>query len=128
MKKIITLSILILLTLAMAGCHQEQTDYHTVARVALAYPDSINVSQIQGTLTLQSLNTTLSQSTADMNGNGFETTVLRGAYKVDVNGMVKYTGQDGETRIRHYRAHSDYTPFAEMPLSEATLPIILLEE
>lgn len=128
MKQILNICIFILLTTALTGCHQEQTDYHTVARVTLDIPDTINVIQIQGTLTLQSLNTTLNMSTADMSGNTFETTVLRGAYKVDVTGMVKYTGLDGAIRTRHYRAHSDYKPFADMPLSKTELPIILLEE
>lgn len=128
MKKILNICTICLLAVTFTGCHQEQTDYHTVARVTLDIPDTISVIQIQGTLTLQSLNTTLNVSTADMNGHAFETTVLRGAYKVDVNGMVKYTGRDGLSRTRHYRAHSDYTPFADMPLSNADLPITLLEE
>ncbi|MBR5989933.1 MAG: hypothetical protein IK003_10475 [Prevotella sp.] len=128
MKKRLNRYTLILLTAVLAGCHQELTDYHTVARVTLGLPDTINVIRIQGTMTLQSLNTTTTTSTADMNGHTFETTVLRGAYKVDVNGMVRYTGQDGATRTRHYRAHTDYTPFADKPLSEAVLPITLLEE
>ena len=54
MKQILNICIFILLTTVLTGCHQEQTDYHTVARVTLDIPDTINVIQIQGTLTLQS--------------------------------------------------------------------------
>ena len=128
MKKILNICMICLLAVTFVGCHQEQTDYHTVARVTLTIPDTINVTQIQGTLTLQNLNTTLNVSTSDMNGHTFTITVLRGAYKVDVNGMIKYTGMDGQSRTSHYRAHSDYTPFVDMPLSNADLPITLLEE
>lgn len=128
MKKKIQLYVLALWTILMMSCHQEQTDYYTIARLTLDVPDSINVNQIQGTMTLQSLNTTLSQSTSNMQGYSLELNVLRGAYKVDVVGMIQYTNSNGEMLTRHYRAHSDYTPFADTSLSTAELPIILLDE
>ena len=128
MKKKIQLYVLALWTILMMSCHQEQTDYYTIARLTLDVPDSINVNQIQGTMTLQSLNTTLSQSTSNMQGYSLELNVLRGAYKVDVVGMIQYTNSNGEMLTRHYRAHSDYTPFADTSLSTAKLPIILLDE
>lgn len=128
MKKKIQLYVLALGTILMMSCHQEQTDYYTIARLTLDVPDSINVNQIQGTMTLQSLNTTLSQSTSNIQGYSLELNVLRGAYKVDVVGMIQYTNSNGEMLTRHYRAHSDYTPFADTSLSTAELPIILLDE
>ena len=128
MKKKIQLYVLALWTILMMSCHQEQTDYYTIARLTLDVPDSINVNQIQGTMTLQSLNTTLSQSTSNMQGYSLELNVLRGAYKVDVVGMIQYTNSNGEMLTRHYRSHSDYTPFADTSLSTAELPIILLDE
>jgi len=112
----------------MSSCHEEQTDYYTTAQLTLELPDTISVRQIQGTMTLQSLNTTLSQSTANLSNNCFSLQVLRGAYKVDVVGMIQFTTANGGVQTRHYRAHSDYTPFADMPLSAASLPIILLDE
>ena len=128
MKKKIQLYVLALGTILMMSCHLELTDYYTIARLTLDVPDSINVNQIQGTMTLQSLNTTLSQSTSNMQGYSLELNVLRGAYKVDVVGMIQYTNSNGEMLTRHYRAHSDYTPFADTSLSTAELPIILLDE
>lgn len=128
MKKKIQLFALMIGALLMMSCHQEQADYYTIARLTLNVPDSINVNQIQGTMTLQSLNTTLSQSTSNMQGYSLELNVLRGAYKVDVVGMIQFTNSNGEMFTRHYRAHSDYTPFADTTLSTAELPIILLDE
>lgn len=128
MKRILQICTLIASTLLIASCHKEQTDYYTTARLTLVMPDTISVSQIQGTMTLQSLNTTLSQSTSSLQGYSLELKVLRGAYKVDVVGMLQYTNREGKNTVCHYRAHSDYTPFADMPLSTAELPIILLEE
>ena len=128
MKQILNICTFFLLTTILIACQQEETDYHTLARVTLSMPDNNNIIQIQGTLTLQNINNTLNTSTADMNDNTFEITVLRGAYKVDVTGMVKYTEQNGTTHICYYRAHSDYTSFTSLPLSETELPIILLEE
>jgi len=114
--------------LTISGCHQEQTDYYTTARLTLVVPDTVSVSQIQGTMTLQSLNTTLSQSVSTIHDGSFEMQVLRGAYKVDIVGMIKYITPNGGVQTRHYRAHSDYTPFADMPLSTASLPVIFLDE
>lgn len=128
MKNILQLLALFIVALSITSCHQEQTDYYTTARLTLSVPDTISVSQIQGTMTLQSLNTTLSQSTSDIKSNSFELKVLRGAYKVDVVGMIRYSDRNGKVITRHYRSHSDYTPFADMPLSTAELPIILLDE
>ena len=128
MKRILPLIALIIGAFAMTSCHQEQTDYYTTAQLTLTVPDSISVRQIQGTMTLQSLNTTLSQSSSSITDYSFSMQVLRGAYKVDVVGMIQYTTPNGGLQTRHYRAHSDYTPFADMPLSAATLPIILLDE
>lgn len=128
MKRIIPLIALFFGALTIASCHQEQTDYYTTARLSLDVPDTINVRQMQGTMTLQSLNTTLSQSTSNISDCSFTMQVLRGAYKVDVVGMIQFTTAHGGLQTRHYRAHSDYTPFAEMPLSTASLPIILLDE
>ncbi|MBQ7420148.1 MAG: hypothetical protein IJV17_05335 [Prevotella sp.] len=122
------LYIALLMIALLASCHQEQDDYFTEARLTLLMPDNITVEQIQGTMTLQSLNTTLSQSTADMEGTGFRMQVLRGAYKVDVEGMIQYTDQDGQSRVSHYRAHADYVPFADTPISTAELSITLLQE
>lgn len=128
MKRILPLLALVIGAFTLASCHQEQTDYYTTARLTLTVPDSISVRQIQGTMTLQSLNTTLSQSTSSISNNSFDMQVLRGAYKIDVVGMIQFTTANGGLQTRHYRAHSDYTPFADMPLSAASLPIILLDE
>lgn len=128
MKRIIPLIALLIGAFAITSCHKEQTDYYTTAQLSLVVPDTINVRQIQGTMTLQSLNTTLSKSTSNISNCSFTMQVLRGAYKVDVVGMLQYTTANGKLQTRHYRAHSDYTPFADMPLSSSSLPIILLDE
>ena len=127
MKRLLYITALIA-SCCLSSCHEEQEDYHTTAIVTVTAPDTITVERLQGTLTLQNLNTTYSQSTSDMYDKSFQMTVLRGAYKVDVEGMVRYIGTDGQRRTVHYRAHSDYTPFAEMPQSKAELPITLLQE
>ena len=128
MKRILPLIALMIGALVTSSCHKEQTDYYTTARLTLTVPDTISVRQIQGAMTLQSLNTTLNQSTANISNYSFDMQVLRGAYKVDVVGMIQYTTTNGTLQTRHYRAHSDYTPFADKPLSTASLPIILLDE
>ncbi len=123
----------LLLTLTAAlilfSCNSEEhEDYFTEARIELLMPDNVTPVQIQGTLTLQNLNTMSSVSIAEMEGNCFQLNLLRGAYKADVEGMIKYTDENGNTLIRHFRAHADYMALAELPVSKTELPIILLQE
>ena len=127
MKK--TLLLTLTAALLLLSCSSEEhEDYFTEAEIQLVMPAGINPVQIQGTLTLQNLNTMSSVSTAEMEGNNFRLNLLRGAYKADVEGMIKYTDENGYTLIRHFRAHSDYVPLAEMPVSKTELPITLMQE
>lgn len=118
----------LLVMAALAACHQEQDELLTEAHILMTAPDSISIEQMQGTLTLKDMNTARSISTADLHDNGFTINILRGAYRVDVEGMVRYHSAAGRTSTCNFRVHSDYTPLIGVPTSTASLPIILLDE
>lgn len=120
-------SLLLLLCLTLTACQEEKDHYYTEARIVLQMPSGIVVNQLQGTLTLQNLNSQQTQSTADLTDGVFVVEVLRGAYKADVEGMIGYTDDTGVPQIKHFRAHSDYVALSDEPYSEVELTITLLQ-
>lgn len=126
MKKT-TCLFLLLMSVALSACQQENDSYYTSARITLTMPAELTIEQIQGTLTLQNLNSMQTLSSAEIHGTAFELEILRGAYKADVEGMIQYSDSEGNSHISHFRAHADYVALADIPSVEVKLPITLLQ-
>ncbi len=113
--------------LFLASCHQAEEDFYTTAELSLIMPEGIQPEQIQGTLTLQNLNTLQTTSTSELTANGFTLQILRGAYKADVEGMIRYRDQNSQSHTAHFRAHSDYVALSTLPLAKVELQMTLLD-
>ena len=73
--------------------------------------DSLQIDRIQATASIRNLNTKQVITSADFNGNTLKQQLLRGAYQVSVDGSIRYTNQNKQTRIRSFRSQTDFISF-----------------
>ena len=126
MKKILTLLVMTM-TMALAACHQDNDDYMTLASIRLDGGDTLTIERVQAMAHVTNLNTRHVVSSADFTGAELQIELLRGAYQVNVEGIVSYTDQNGHHFLRSFRAVSDYVELVGIGRSEATLNIIFLD-
>ena len=69
------------------------------------------MSRIQAIASIRNLNTKQVITSADFNGNTLKQQLLRGAYQVSVDGSIRYTNQNKQTRIRSFRSQTDFISF-----------------
>ena len=126
MKKILIL-LTMSLTMALVACHQDNDDYMTQATIYLDGGDTLTINRVQAMAQITNLNTRHVVSTADFDGPKVQIELLRGAYQINVEGMLNYYDPNGVQRIRSFRAISDYVEFAGSGSCQAKLNIIFLD-
>lgn len=126
MKKIIILFTLIL-TVSLSACHQDNDDYMTQASICLDGGDTLMIDRVQAMAHITNLNTRHVVSTADFNGPEVQIELLRGAYQINIEGILSYHDATGQQHIRSFRAISDYVELAGSGACEAKLNIIFLD-
>ena len=126
MKKILTLLVMAM-TLALSACHQDNDDYMTLATIQLDGGEGVTIERVQAMAHITNLNTKHVVSTADFTGAQVRIELLRGAYQVSIEGVLSYTDQTGNKRIRSFRAVSDYVELVGTDTSKATINIIYLD-
>ena len=52
---------------------------------------------------------------------------MRGAYSINVEGIVKYKNESGQVMMRQFRAQSEYVSFVGQQDSVVTLEMILMD-
>ena len=115
------------MTLALTACHQDNDDYMTVATIQLDGGSDVTIERVQAMAHITNLNTKHVVSTSDFSGDQVQIELLRGAYQVSIEGVLSYTDQTGNKRIRSFRAVSDYVELVGTGTSKATINIIYLD-
>lgn len=115
------------MTLALTACHQDNDDYMTLATIQLDGGSDVTIERVQAMAHITNLNTKHVVSTADFTGAQVQIKLLRGAYQVSIEGVLSYTDQTGNKRIRSFRAVSDYVELVGTETSKATINIIYLD-
>ncbi len=115
------------MTLALTACHQDNDDYMTLATIQLDGGSDVTIERVQAMAHITNLNTKHVVSTADFTGDQVQIELLRGAYQVSIEGVLSYTDQTGNKRIRSFRAVSDYVELVGTETSKATINIIYLD-
>lgn len=115
------------MTLALTACHQDNDDYMTLATIQLEGGSDVTIERVQAMAHITNLNTKHVVSTADFTGDQVQIELLRGAYQVSIEGVLSYTDQTGNKRIRSFRAVSDYVELVGTETSKATINIIYLD-
>ena len=126
MKKILIL-LTMSLTMALVACHQDNDDYMTQATIYLDGGDTLTINRVQAMAQITNLNTRHVVSTADFDGPKVQIELLRGAYQINVEGILNYNDANGVQRIRSFRAISDYVELAGSGSCQAKLNIIFLD-
>lgn len=126
MKKLFTI-LICCMTLALTACHQDNEDYMTLATIQLDGGEGVTIERVQAMAHITNLNTKHVVSTADFTGAQVRIELLRGAYQVSIEGVLSYTDQTGNKRIRSFRAVSDYVELVGTDTSKATINIIYLD-
>lgn len=126
MKKLFTI-LICCMTLALTACHQDNDDYMTLATIQLDGGEGVTIERVQAMAHITNLNTKHVVSTADFTGAQVRIELLRGAYQVSIEGVLSYTDQIGNKRIRSFRAVSDYVELVGTDTSKATINIIYLD-
>ncbi len=126
MKKLLTI-LICCMTLALTACHQDNDDYMTLATIQLDGGEGVTIERVQAMAQITNLNTKHVVSTADFTGAQVRIELLRGAYQVSIEGVLSYTDQTGNKRIRSFRAVSDYVELVGTDTSKATINIIYLD-
>ena len=126
MKKLFTI-LICCMTLALTACHQDNEDYMTLATIQLDGGEGVTIERVQAMAHITNLNTKHVVSTADFTGAQVRIELLRGAYQVSIEGVLSYTDQTGNKRIRSFRAVSDYVELVGTATSKTTINIIFLD-
>ena len=126
MKKILTI-LMLTMAIGLTACHQDNDDYMTLATIQLDGGEGVTIERVQAMAHITNLNTKHVVSAADFTGAQVRIELLRGAYQVSIEGVLSYTDQTGNKRIRSFRAVSDYVELVGTDTSKATINIIYLD-
>lgn len=113
--------------IVLSACHQDNTDYTTMATLTLDGGDTLTINQVQAMAHFTNINSRHVTSTADFLGPKVQIELLRGAYQVQIEGIVSYTDRQGIRQVRSFRAISDYVELSNSSWSEVKLSIIFLD-
>ena len=127
MKHHILYFTLIVLMVAAAACAPVEDDIFTTARVTVSAGDETVITRVQAQAKLTNVNTRQVLSSADFEGPSVTVELLRGAYQIDIEGVVTCQQADGQTRMRQVRCQSDYAEFVRDGINDITLNIIFLD-
>lgn len=116
---------LILLLFVFSACSQGEEEIFTSATIRLTTADSISVEKVQATLKATNINTRQTVTTSQFEGLAVPVTLLRGAYKISIEGYAVYKDKDRQQHTQAFRAYTDYCELTELN-SEAELELILM--
>lgn len=118
---IIRLTLALCLTL-LSSCHKEQDDLFTSARISLE-SEGITIQQLDCTATFTNLNSHRESNSTTTQGNEIRATLLRGIYRISVQGTVTYTDPSGTVLSRRFRAQQDLIDLSPDGESKVSLTI-----
>ena len=116
-----------LLAVAFVACAPVEDDIFTTAHIAITTGDDTSIAGVQAQVKLTNVNTRQVTTSADFEDNHITLELLRGAYQIDIEGVVTCNSSDGTTRHRQFRCQCDYAEFSSRDMNEITLNIIFLD-
>ena len=116
-----------LLAVAFVACAPIEDDIFTTARITVTTDDGTSIAGVQAQVKLTNVNTRQVTTSADFEGDHIAIELLRGAYQIDIEGVVTCISSDGTTRHRQFRCQRDYAEFAGRDMNEIALDIIFLD-
>ncbi|MGP1480424.1 MAG: hypothetical protein ACTTJL_01820 [Hoylesella enoeca] len=113
--------------IAVSACHEEHEDYFAEAAVTVNAGDTVTVDRVQATAVLTNLNTREVTTSSDFNGQTLHLSLLRGAYIVSIEGLIKYTNAARTVYTRRFRAYTDYAEMAQTKGNSLVLNVIWID-
>lgn len=114
--------------LCVASCHDDYSDYTTTGRILLSLPTDGEIEVIQYSVKMMNLN---SRHTITLAGETNKAITIdnlfRGAYSINVEGVVRYVGSDATSHTSQFRAQSDYVSMVELNNNAISLEMILMD-
>ncbi len=127
MKHLLTLITLTLGLLALTACHQEENHLFATAMIRLTTSEDITLTKVEAQAKLTNVNTRQVTTTANFDGATLRIDLLRGAYEVLIEGVATCQDADGNTRLRQFRAQTDYVELADQDTNATQLNLIFLD-
>ena len=103
----------------LTACAPVEDDIFTTARITVTAEGEVSITSVQAQVKLTNVNTR--QGTSAM------VELLRGAYQIDIEGVVTCLSPSNVTRMRQFRCQSDYVEFISRDINEVTLKTIFLD-
>lgn len=110
------------------SCHNDNEDYMTTGHIVLSLPFEGEIESLQYSLKMMDLN---SRNTVTQAGGADGTiaveNIFRGAYSINVEGVVRYADSDATVHTSQFRAQSDYVSMVGIDDNVISLEMILME-
>ncbi len=119
--------IILSLSIVIIACAPMEDDIFTVACISVTAGDDVAITRVQAQVKLTNVNTRQVTTTADFVGNSVTVELLRGAYQIDIEGVVSCQSTDGTNQMRQFRCQSDYAEFISKEQNDITLNMIFLD-
>lgn len=116
-----------LLMLSLASCHKEENDLFATGCIMLSTPDGMAIDMVQAQAILTNVNTRQVTTSSDFTGGSIKMELLRGAYKIGIEGVATVHDTDGSTLTRQFRSQSEYIDLSSTGVNNVTLRIIYLD-
>ncbi len=114
--------------ICVASCHDDYRDYTTTGHILLTLPTDGEIETIQYSVKMMNLN---SRNTITQAGKTGGTIIIenlfRGAYSINVEGVVRYVDNNATTHTSQFRAQSDYVSMVELNDNSISLEMILMD-
>ena len=112
----------------VTSCHDDYKDYLTSGHITLTLPIEGEIEAIQYSVKMMDLN---NRNIITLAGETSSTIIIenlfRGAYSINVEGVVRYLDNDATIHISQFRAQSDYVSMVELNDNTISLEMILMD-
>ena len=114
--------------LCTASCHNDYNDYTTTGTIVLTLPTEGEIERLQYSLKMMDLNSrNIITLAGECNGTIAIPNLFRGAYSINVEGVVRFVGNDGDSHTSQFRAQSDYVSMVDLSDNSVSLEMILMD-
>jgi len=114
--------------ICVTSCHDDYQDYTTTGHILLTLPGDGEIETIQYSVKMMDLNSRNAVTVAgESDGAITVVNLMRGAYSINVEGVVRYASSDAITHTSQFRAQSDYVSMVELDDNIISLEMILME-
>ena len=118
MKRFFIAIAIAVMAMTTQSCLHGYEDYKTTAVVEVVIPDSIELVQMQGTITLRNLSNGYKYSSSTFNLSSVQMDLMRGAYSLEAEGTLKFVNKKDKEKnkeVKYFRSPSDYVEITDHP-------------